>query len=145
MGNLLHRPNHRLSLSFQQISSFSFPFKKVIMTGFFFLLLLSFFLQVRLSGLSSLHLQFAYKCSVVQVGAFFIFYFNQSDCFHGLRRFIWASLLIQRSSKFQQMDYNSKFAFVFHCLFLVIISGSGGKKDSCIKFIAAAVIAGNLI
>lgn len=126
MGNLLHRPNHRLSLSFQQISSFSFPFKKVIMTGFFFLLL-SFFLQVRLSGLSSLHLQFAYKCSVVQVGTFF--YFNQSDCFHGLRRFIWASLLIRRSSKFEQMDYNSKFAFVFHCLFLVIISGSGKKRQ----------------
>lgn len=124
MGNLLHRPNHRLSLSFQQISSFSFSFKKVIMTGFFFFF--SFFLQVRLS---SLHLQFAYKCSVVQVGAFFIFYFNQSDCFHGLRRFIWASLLIQRSSKFEQMDHDSKFAFVFHCLFLVMVSGSGKKRQ----------------
>lgn len=57
------------------------------------------------------------------------FYFNQSDCFHGLPRFIWASPLIRRSSKFEQMDYNSNFAFVFRCLFLVIISGSGKKLD----------------
>lgn len=50
---------------------FFIPIQKSDYDRLFFFLFLSFFLQVRLSGLSSLHLQFAYKCSVVQVGAFF--------------------------------------------------------------------------
>lgn len=52
MGNLLHGPNHRLSLSFQQISLFLDPFKNVIITDVFF--------SFMLSGLSSLLPHFAY-------------------------------------------------------------------------------------
>lgn len=64
------------------------------------------------------------------VGAFFFFFFSHVRLFpRPLPVYLCMyCMLIQRSSKFEHMDYNSKLSFLFHCLFLVIISGSGKRK-----------------